>query len=52
MMRFMKKHKLSNTAFYNKINNISKLKPKRPSVDERWRILVTQLNKNHNFKGV
>jgi len=52
MMRFMKKHKLSSTAFYYKIQNISKLKPKRTTVDERWKILVTQLNRKYNFKGV
>lgn len=52
MMRFMKRHKLSSTAFYNKIQNISKLKPKRPSVDERWKILVTQLNRKYHFKGI
>lgn len=52
MMRFMKKHKLSSTAFYSKIQNISKLKPKRTTVDDRWKILVTQLNRKYNFKGV
>ena len=40
-MRFVKKHKFSGTAFYNKIQNISKLKPKKTTVDERWKILVT-----------
>lgn len=40
-MRFMKKKKLSGTVFYNKISNISKLKPKRPTVEERWKILIT-----------
>jgi len=51
MTKFMKYHHLSITAFYNKIANTKPVKSKT-SVDDRWKILLSKLNRKYVITGI